>query len=100
MNPPPVRVFRSRDYLVQVIEEPKPNVIRLTVCRTAIDDYGDWRDNISWDEMQRLKNEAGYEDCDAIEIYPAEKDKVNVGNMRHLWIDLNTTGCQFTWRAK
>lgn len=98
MKQPPIRVFRSREYLVQVIELPNPLHIRLSICRTAIDDFGNWRDDISWDEMQRLKNEAGYEDCDAIEIFPAEKDKVNVANMRHLWIDLASTGCQFTWR--
>ena len=60
-------------------------VERLSICRTAI--TGDrWTDGISWNDIQRLKHECGRGDKFAVEIYPADKDVVNVANMRHIWI--------------
>ncbi len=47
---------------------------------------GDWAANITWEELQAIKNRIGYADKTAVEIFPAEKDTVNVANMRHLWI--------------
>lgn len=79
-----LRVMRSRDYLVQVHMEPD-RVIRLTVCRTSMG-KDSWADNIPWEDLQRLKREAGYEDHVAVEIYPPDADEVNVSNMRHLWV--------------
>lgn len=79
-----VRVLRSRTFLVQVFDE--NGTLRLTVCRTSIDDDGGYEDGITWDELQRLKNEAGYADKCAVELYPPDGQVVNVANMRHLWI--------------
>lgn len=46
----------------------------------------DGKDGISWDDLQKIKNEYAGEDKVAIEIYPRESDVVNETNMRHLWV--------------
>lgn len=97
-NAPPsiIRVFRSRDYLVQEYREPNPLVIsRLSICRTSISGNR-WKDGIAWEELQRIKSEVGYGDADAVEIYPADGDVVNVANMRHLWV--LDSRIPFAWR--
>ncbi len=82
----PIEVWRSKGFLVQVFGE-RDGVLRMSVCRTAFDrSAGRWLENITWDELQRLKREIGRGDLDAVEIYPADRDVVNVANMRHLWI--------------
>lgn len=79
-------VLRSRDFLVQVYAEPD-GVVRLSVNRAALDlKTGRWRDGITWDELQRLKFEAGYGDRFAVEVFPATDDVVNVANVRHLFV--------------
>lgn len=81
----PVQVWRSRDYLVQRYEAPDPALCRLSVLRTSLS--GDrWTDGITWDDLQRLKAEAGYGMCWAVEVFPADGEVVNVANIRHLWI--------------
>lgn len=90
----PARVFRSRDYLVQVYVS--DGDIRISACRTELDSEGYWKDGISWEELQRIKNECGFADKCAVEIYPPEADVVNVANMRHLWI----YEPPFMWRSK
>jgi len=80
-----VRVLRSRRFLVQVFDEPG-GVVRLSASRTVLRGDGRWEDGITWDELQRLKAEAGYGDRFAVEVYPADANVVNVGNLRHLWI--------------
>lgn len=81
-----LRVFRSRHFLVQEYLAPSPAKVRLSVCRTSVGNNGRWLDGISWDELQQIKRECGYGDADAVEVYPADDDVVNVANMRHLWI--------------
>lgn len=79
------RVFRSRDFLVQIFVEPAPVIARLTIGRTSIS--GDrWRDKITWDELQRLKRECGFGAYYAVEVFPDDRDLVNVANLRHLWV--------------
>lgn len=89
----PVEVWRSRGFLVQVFLD--KGVERLSIIRTAHTGKS-WADNITWDEIQRLKSECGRGDKDAIEIYPADKDVVNVANMRHIFV-LHVP-CPLTWR--
>ena len=89
-------VWRSRGFLVQVFSE-VAGIERLTVCRTAVEN-DTWVAEISWDELQRLKAECGRGDRDAVEIYPADKDVVNVANMRHLWV--MPTELPFKWQTK
>ena len=87
-----VEVWRSRYFLVQLYSG--HDVTRMSVCRAAI--KGDrWLDNISWDELQKLKAECGRGNKPAIEMYPPDIDIVNVANMRHLWI-LNEAP-EFMW---
>lgn len=81
----PVAVWRSRGFLVQFFAEPAPAVGRLSILRTTL--KGDrWADEITWDELQRLKSEAGFDDKWAVEVYPAAGSVVNVANIRHLWL--------------
>lgn len=46
----------------------------------------DWGDGIPWELLQQAKDEAGYADCAAIEVYPPACDVVNEVNIRHLWV--------------
>jgi hypothetical protein len=85
-------VWRSRFFLVQVFLD--NGVERLSICKATLKDNGNWEDNITWDELQRLKQECGRGDYEAVEVYPADKDIVNVANMRHLWI----VPTPFSWK--
>jgi hypothetical protein len=61
-------------------------------------DDGTWVENISWDELQRVKNEVGYSMFWAVEVFPPEKEVVNVANMRHLFINFDGSIPEFAWR--
>jgi hypothetical protein len=80
----PVEVWRSREFLVQVFQE-KDGIERLSVLRTE-HDGDDFIDGIAWGDLQRLKRECGRGGKDAIEIFPADVDVVNIANIRHLWV--------------
>lgn len=43
-------------------------------------------DGITWDELQSAKDACGFLECDALELYPASRDVINLGNWRHLYI--------------
>lgn len=88
-------VWRSKDYMVQVFNAPAPALVRMSVNRTTMGITG-WKDGISWDDLQRLKLECGYGDQDAVEVFPKQRDIVNVANMRHLWIMVDPL--DFIWR--
>lgn len=82
-RPDLLEVWRSRGFLVQVYAE-KFDHLRLTICRTT--HAGDsWGAAITWDELMQLKRECGRGDRDALELFPADADVVNVANMRHLF---------------
>jgi len=88
-NNPPLKVWRSRKYLVQLFSESNENIsdlVRLSVCRTKLGNDGRWQDGLTWDELQGIKKEVGFGDWYGVEIYPPEKHIVNVANMRHLWL--------------
>lgn len=92
-----LRVWRSRDFLVQEHPAPEPAIARLSVNRTVLD--GDrWADGITWDELQAIKAQCGYGNRDAVEVYPSARDEVNVANMRHLWILWEPLA--FAWRRR
>jgi hypothetical protein len=81
-----VDVLRSRGFLVQVFGE-DGQMLRLSVNRTEWDERQNrFREDITWDDLQRLKAEAGYADRVAIEVFPPERLVVNIANMRHLWL--------------
>ncbi len=88
-------LFRSKKFLVQVYHE-KNDIIRLSVCRTQINSKGQWEENITWEELQEIKKQCGLDQLDAVEIYPAGEDVVNVANMRHLWC--LPTRLPYAWR--
>lgn len=92
-----LRVWRSRDFLVQEFPVKAPALSRLSVSRTSV--AGDrWKDNITWDDLQRLKRECGYGHLDAVEVFPADDDVVNVANMRHLWVMAQPV--EYAWRKR
>lgn len=90
-----IAVLRSKRFLV-VLRRERPGIVWMSVNRTAMAGTR-WVDGITWDELQRLKREAGYGDKDAIEIYPRDRDVVDVANIRHLWI-LEDALVEFGWR--
>lgn len=82
----PYAVLRSRFFLVQCYQEPD-GVTRLSVARAEIDtSTGRWKDGITWDELQEIKRQVGLGEYMAVEIFPADRDVINVANMRHLWV--------------
>lgn len=91
-----IEVWRSRDFFVQVYAE-SAGVERLSVVRSIITGVR-FADGISWDELQRIKRECGRGDKHAVEIYPADRDVVNVASMRHLWI--LPEPLPFAWRRR
>lgn len=92
---PPLKVWRSRDFLVQMFRAHDPAEFRLSVLRTVLNDTGSrWADGIPWEDLQRLKREAGFGDRDAVEVYPRD---VDVANLRHLWI--MRAPLEFAWRS-
>jgi hypothetical protein len=85
-DPRLVAVWRSRGFLAQVFDE-KDGITRLSINRTTLSAAtGRWAEEIAWDDLQRIKQECGFGQQDAVEVYPADHDVVNVANMRHLWI--------------
>ena len=86
----PMKVFRSRLFIVQLFQEDK-GLLRISVNRAEVESCPEppgwrFRDGISWDQLQKIKNDIGFKDSDALEIYPSQIDEVNVANMRHLWV--------------
>lgn len=88
MKPLPLKVWRSRKYLVQLWDEPSEDqrMMRLSICRVKQNVNGRWQDGLTWDELQVIKREVGFGDWYAVEIYPRDEDVVNVANFRHLWL--------------
>lgn len=73
-----IGVWEDDTYFVAGFQD--KNTIRLDIHRK------DWKDGITWDELQRIKDECGYSDKDAVEFYPAKDAIINNGNFRHLYI--------------
>lgn len=92
----PLGLFRSRAFMVTLWLEPN-GFTRLSVNRTDWDERAKrFRDDISWDDLQRLKAEAGFGDVCAIEVFPPDAHVVNVSNMRHLFLTAGAPPCM--WR--
>jgi hypothetical protein len=89
----PEAVWRSCLFLAQVFPA-KDGARRISICRTELDLNGNWRADISWDDLQQIKNECGYSEFWAVEIFPPVSAVVNVANMRHLWV---THKPDFAW---
>lgn len=92
-----IAVFKSRKFLVQVMDD--PHSTRLTISRTDWDERQQrWRDDVSWDDIQRLKAEAGFAESWAVEMFPADSEVINVANMRHIWLLDGPPA--FAWRCE
>lgn len=94
-NPDFVQAVRNRDFLVQIFKE--EYATRLSINKTKLNKDGSgWEDGIFWDDIQRIKNNLGYRDYCAIEIYPPERDLVNVANIRHVFVVKHEP--EFMWK--
>jgi len=90
------RVWRSKSLLVQEYRCDPPALARLSVIRTLATADG-WKAGISWDELQSIKNEVGYANHDAVEVFPRAADVVVNVNMRHLFVMAEPLS--FAWRT-
>jgi hypothetical protein len=82
-DPSRIKVLISKKYAVQIFQEGQ-NVIRLSCNRTSLNQQNQFEDNLSWDELMEIKRQAGYGDQYAVEVYPEDRNIVNVANLRHL----------------
>ena len=90
----PDECWHSQEYLVQVFrQEGQP--VRLSILRTVLSADGNWKDGITWDEMQLIKGSVGFRNEWAVEIIPPDQEVVNVANLRHIWI---VPAPEFAWR--
>ncbi len=85
----PVDVWQSRDFLALVYWDSMTDgtiQTRISINRAEIENDGNWKQGISWDELMRIKSEIGFADKWAVECFPPDSNVVNVANMRHLFI--------------
>lgn len=82
----PLDVWKSIDYMAVLYRQAADGLIRLTVNCVKNNGRGDFRDGITWDELQRIKNECLGPDTWCVENYPSEDKLVNVKNQRHLFV--------------
>ena len=82
----PKKAWRNKRYLACLYEDYTNGYLRLCVQRTTIKDDGSYEDGISWDKIQEIKNLLGFGDWWGLEVYPSDKDLVNVSNIRHIWL--------------
>jgi hypothetical protein len=75
---PSIAIWESEEFKVYAFQDGK--AVRLDIERK------DGLDGITWDELQGIKNDCGFSDCDAVEFYPSESDVINTGNLRHLYV--------------
>ena len=80
-----IEVMISRYYMVQIFDE-RNGVKRISCNRTTIDQFGQWEENLTWDELMEVKRQAGYGESYAVEVLPDDSNIVNIANMRHIWI--------------
>lgn len=81
----PLKVWVSNDFMAVLYRFRVNGLLRLCVNRTKKNGK-DWRDGITWDDLQRIKNECLGEDVWCIENYPSQDKLVNLSNQRHLFI--------------
>jgi hypothetical protein len=73
-------------YQVQVRRSPEEGSAHINIRRR--DGAAILRD---WRHFQRIKNEVIGEECEAVELYPAESRKVDASNKYHLYASLDPT---------
>lgn len=78
-------VWMSKDYIAILYRQLIDNQKRLTV-NSLRKNGKDYKDGITWDELQRIKNECLGKEVWCIENYPAESKLINLSNQRHLFL--------------
>lgn len=73
-----IGVWQDAEFYAAAFQEPL--AIRLDIVRH------DLRDGVTWDQLRAVKVACGFGDMDAVEFFPAERDVINNGNVRHLYI--------------
>lgn len=89
----PLVAWRNRHFFAALYEE-ENGQSRLSVNRTDLTPDGNWRGDITWDELMAVKSGIGMADFWMVEIYPPDEEAVNVANIRHLWL---TPQPAFAW---
>ena len=79
-----LEMWRSRHFVALIYDQ--DGFIRVSVNRAAVKNNGHWKEGISWDDLMRIKREIGRADQYAVEVYPSDRDLVNVANIRHLFL--------------
>lgn len=83
------RAWMSNKFLAQLFDVAPFNGIdtrRLSVNRVTLKLDGKWDEDLTWDELMQVKREVGFSDWYALEVYPRDKDIIDVANIRHLWL--------------
>ena len=91
----PLDVWVSSEFMAVLYRQRADGNRRLTVNRMRRNNRGDFRDGITWDELQRVKNECLGPDVWCVENYPSEEKLMNVCNQRHLFIFDGTPDLRF-----
>jgi hypothetical protein len=73
-------VYKNDQYVVHCREVCDGNMIHLSLRRTDREPVTDWRDK------QAIKNQLVGEECEAVEIFPAESRLMDTANQYHLWV--------------
>ena len=55
LDPKRFAIWNSKFFFVQAFNKAN-GIIRLTICRRAMDDNGDWRDGITWEQIQQINS--------------------------------------------
>ena len=78
-------IYRNKQFLVIIFA--CGNGLKITVSRNEYD-YKTKRQkgNISWDELQQIKNDIGYSEHTFVEFFPKESELIDIDSVRHLWL--------------
>jgi hypothetical protein len=84
-NGAPWMAWRNRQFFAAFYIEHERNT-RISVNRTELMPCGNWKGDITWDELMEVKRGIGFGGSWMVECYPPDSEVVNVCNMRHLWL--------------
>ena len=86
---------------------------QVSMSRTLVDWFGAEKDVVQlcirrrdgamiwdWRHFQQIKNELCGEECEALQLFPAESRKVDTSNKWHLWCVADGTKMPFGWQRR
>ena len=89
------------------------NLYQVSMSRTFVDWFGAEKDIVQlcirrrdgamiwdWRHFQKIKNELCGEECEGLQLFPAESRKVDTSNKWHIWIVADGTKMPFGWRQR